>query len=72
MIFVRLEQFEEAITKFQEVVQLEPNNLRARYNLGLANERMGNFNEARKNFEEALKIKPDFEEARKALESLAQ
>ena len=51
-------------------MSLRPADVEARFNLGIALERLGLPGEAGIQFSEALRIKPEFTEARQALEDL--
>lgn len=59
-----------AIPPFERSVEQDPLNPMRRYRLGLAFEKSGQIDAARRSFQEALKLKPDFPELKKALESL--
>jgi tetratricopeptide (TPR) repeat protein len=54
---------DEAITHFQDALQIKPDFADAHYNLGTALLRKGRVDEAISHFQKALQIKPDFAEA---------
>jgi len=62
---------EEAIECYLEALALEPENAAVHYNLGVACIISGQFRRATEAFDTALKIAPDFEEARQGREQLA-
>jgi Flp pilus assembly protein TadD len=51
-------------------LELNANNPEAHFNLGYALSRLGRIDEARLHFAEALRLKPNYTEARKQLEML--
>lgn len=53
-------QYHEAKEVFKKIVEIEPNNYRAHYNLGIANFNLDNIEKAKQCYEKALKIKPDY------------
>jgi Flp pilus assembly protein TadD len=60
-------QTDEAISQFQEVIRLKPDDAEARYNLGIAFGRKGQIDEAISQFQEAIRLKSDYAEARNNL-----
>jgi tetratricopeptide (TPR) repeat protein len=56
----------EAHRAFAETVRYDPANVEAHYNLGLTYAAMGRNTEALRHFDAAVKLKPDFTEARTA------
>jgi tetratricopeptide (TPR) repeat protein len=52
--------YEEAQQIFKRITELNPNNYRAHYNLGIAYFNLNKLEKAKKSFETALKIKPDY------------
>ena len=74
--FLRIGEYDRAITRFDNVIRSNPNDAkaysfagRARFNLGLAYFRKGEWNEAIECFEEAIRIKPNDTEARRLLDN---
>jgi tetratricopeptide (TPR) repeat protein len=61
---------EQAITLYRQGLGVCPDDDVAHYELGRALADAGRFGEAEKSFEEALKINPDFTEARKQLDAI--
>ncbi|MHA1931790.1 MAG: tetratricopeptide repeat protein [Promethearchaeota archaeon] len=53
-------QYDEAEKIFKRIIQIEPNNYRAHYNLGIANFNLENIEQAKQCYEEAIRIKPDY------------
>src|SRR5580704_4880359 len=66
---LRFEQqkWDEAAHSYQKVIELDPKNRTAQYNLGLVLERQANFEDASKAFEAALAIDPKRWQARLGL-----
>jgi len=60
----------EAIEHYEQVAHLTPESPMAQYNLGVALEQVGRAQEASQHYELALRIKPDFVQARNALARL--
>lgn len=54
-------EHEKAAVCFKRIIELDPNNYRAYYNLGITYYNLGNMDLALKMCENALKIKPDYE-----------
>ena len=52
--------FSKANEVFERIINLEPDNYRAHYNLGIAFFNIGDINNAKNSFEKALEIKPDY------------
>lgn len=61
------QNFEAALSEFQEAVSSMPNDAAIRYNLGRARLAVGDRDEAIAEFQHALRISPDYEKARAAL-----
>lgn len=55
-------RFDEAVAAWNEALNLNPSDSRARYNLGIALARTGRFNEAIAEYQKALEINPVFAE----------
>jgi tetratricopeptide (TPR) repeat protein len=53
-------RFEESINYFKRIIEIDPNNYRAYYNLGISYFSIGLFEEALKAYNKALEIKPDY------------
>lgn len=53
-------QYHESKEIFERVIQIDPDNYRAHYNLGIANFNLENIEQAKQCYEEAIKIKPDY------------
>ncbi len=53
-------QYAKAKEIFKRIVDIDPNNYRAHYNLGIANFNLENIEQAKLCYEEAIKIKPDY------------
>ena len=62
---------ELAVRAFEQSVAKEPDNPMFHYHLGLAHIRNGNLVRGRRSFEAALKLKPDYADAQRALKSVA-
>jgi Flp pilus assembly protein TadD len=60
----------EAIENYREALRLNADNPEANFNLGMALLREGKREEARSRLTEALRLKPDYAEARMRLEVL--
>ncbi|MBY8984297.1 MAG: tetratricopeptide repeat protein [Candidatus Lokiarchaeota archaeon] len=53
-------QYNEAKDVFKRILQIDPKNYRAHYNLGITNFNLENIDEAKQCYEEAIRIKPDY------------
>ncbi|MGQ4876919.1 MAG: tetratricopeptide repeat protein [Promethearchaeia archaeon] len=53
-------EYKKAKSCFEKILELEPNNYRAHYNLGIALFNLENFDGALKSYYKALEIKPDY------------
>jgi len=53
-------RFEESINQFKRLIEIDQNNYRAHYNLGIAYFNIGLFEDALKAYNKALEIKPDY------------
>ncbi|MFX0080894.1 MAG: tetratricopeptide repeat protein [Candidatus Hodarchaeota archaeon] len=53
-------QFKKAKELFKRIIEIDSNNYRAHYNLGIANFNLDKFEKAKECYEEAIKIKPDY------------
>lgn len=53
-------QHEKAADCFKRIIELEPDNYRAHYNLGISYQYLGEMNLALKECNEAIRLKPDY------------
>ena len=53
-------RFEESINYFKRIIEIDPNNYRAYYNLGISYSSLNDDDEALKAYETAIEIKPDY------------
>jgi tetratricopeptide (TPR) repeat protein len=53
-------QYEKAKDMFKRIIEIDPTNYRAHYNLGIANFNLNNLEKAKECYEEAVRIKPDY------------
>ena len=53
-------EFEKSIKYFNKILEIDPNNYRAIYNIGIAHFNMGDMNNAMRAYNNAIKIKPDY------------
>jgi len=58
---------DEAIYHYRQALQIDSNNPGTHFNLGIALAKKGEIKEAIENFRQAVNLKPDYEEARRAL-----
>jgi tetratricopeptide (TPR) repeat protein len=63
-------KFDEAIAEFKKVLELNPSNAEAFYNIGLIKEVSNLSNEAKDMYSKALAINPDYKIARDRLNKL--
>jgi Flp pilus assembly protein TadD len=59
-----------AVRPFEEAIAMDPENPTYRYHLGLAYSKTGDSTRARQALQAALRLKPDFVEARRELDAL--
>lgn len=64
-------RFDDAVREYEIVLRSDPKDATAHYNLGVLYLKKGLKGKARTEFEATLKLRPDFQDARKALERLA-
>ena len=64
--------YNSAIGLFKEAIKKEPENATYNYHLGLAYARNGQASQARQQLDRVLKIKPDYSEADKLRQALAE
>jgi Flp pilus assembly protein TadD len=69
-VYFRRELPALAISAFRASIELDPRNPTYHYHLGLALAKNGNPDDARKAVEAALKLKPDFTDAQRLLQTL--
>ena len=53
-------EYTKAKNNFKRIIEIDPNNYRALYNLGIAYFNLGNLSKAESAYEQAIKIKPDY------------
>jgi len=53
-------RYEKAKDMFKRIIEIDPANYRAHYNLGIANFNIDEIEKAKECYEEALRIKPDY------------
>ena len=63
-------KYDQAVAEFKKVLELNPNNAEAYYNIGLINETSNNTDEAKKMYSKVLSINPDYKTAREKLNRL--
>ena len=69
---MRAGRLPEAIARYQEAVQIRPDDAAARDSLGFALMRAGHLDDAVTQFREALRLRPDDAEAQANLRALAR
>jgi len=62
--------FNEAVDEFKKVIEINPGNAEAYYNLGLISESENKIDEAKEFYSRAVSIKPDYKIAKEKLEKL--
>ena len=60
-------KYEEAIYHYEQELKITPDNPGTHFNLGIALAIKGNLKEAAEHFRQAIDLKPDYEDARRAL-----
>ncbi|MDR2860688.1 MAG: tetratricopeptide repeat protein [Elusimicrobiota bacterium] len=63
-------KFEEAVAEFKKVLEINPSNAEAYYNIGLINESSNKLEEAKEMYARALQIREDYKIAREKLNKL--
>ena len=63
-------KYEEAVCEFQKVLEINPKNAEAYYNIGLIKESANKTDEAKEMYAKALKIQNDYKLAREKLNKL--
>ena len=71
LIYLDLNDFEQARKQFDLAIQFSPTHIRAYFYRGLASEFLGNKAAAQQDYEQALRMAPDFELAREQLDGLS-
>lgn len=64
-------RYDEAVVLLRHLTELEPTNERARYNLGIVYRSRGDTRQAAAEFAAALRIRPDYADASRALSEMA-
>ena len=70
--FAKEEKLKEAIEQWEESIKLNPSNYKAHYNLGIAYLHTGHPGKATAKLRQAVKINPQYQAARIALEKVSQ
>lgn len=68
----RLNRYERAISNYRKALRIDPKDHNIHYNFGKAWQEAKDYKSARRSYETALSLKPDFPEAKKALEMLEE
>ena len=55
-----IQEYEKSIINFNKIIEIEPDNYRAIYNLGISYFNLGKIDKAMKAYNDAIKIKPDY------------
>lgn len=63
-------KYDEAVAEFKKVLELNPSNAEAYYNIGLINESSNKTDEAKEMYSKALSLKGDYKTARERLNKL--
>ncbi|MBN1673580.1 MAG: tetratricopeptide repeat protein [Kiritimatiellae bacterium] len=71
-LFAQQQRFDLAVAHFSQALGIAPGNAGTHFNLGRALAARGQRQEALAHFSDALRIRPDFEQARTALDALGQ
>jgi tetratricopeptide (TPR) repeat protein len=61
-------KYDEAIYHYEQELEIAPDNSGTHFNLGIALAMKGNLKEAEENFRQAINLKPDYKEAKRALQ----
>ena len=64
---MHFKKYDEAIYHYRQALQIDSNNPGTHFNLGIALAKKGELKEAIEHFRQAINLKPDYEEALKAL-----
>jgi Flp pilus assembly protein TadD len=63
-------KYDEAVSEFKKVLEINPGNAEAYYNIGLIKESSNQTDEAREMYSKALAVKPDYKIVRVRLNKL--
>ncbi|MGK7942276.1 MAG: tetratricopeptide repeat protein [Crocosphaera sp.] len=63
ILYTANKDYEEALSAFENVLEIKPNNVDAWYNRGYVLDKLGSLEEAISSFDKTLEIKPDYYEA---------
>jgi tetratricopeptide (TPR) repeat protein len=63
-------KYDEAVSEFKKVLEINPGNAEAYYNIGLIKESSNQMDEAREMYSKALAVKPDYKIVRVRLDKL--
>jgi Flp pilus assembly protein TadD len=63
-------KYDEAVSEFKKVLEINPGNAEAYYNIGLIKESSNQMDEAREMYSKALAVKPDYKIVRVRLNKL--
>ncbi|OEG71112.1 hypothetical protein ATZ36_16275 [Candidatus Endomicrobiellum trichonymphae] len=63
-------KYDEAVSEFKKILEINPGNAEACYNIGLIKESSNQMDEAREMYSKALAVKPDYKIARVRLNKL--
>jgi tetratricopeptide (TPR) repeat protein len=64
------DKYDEAVSEFKKVLEINPGNAEAYYNIGLIKESSNQMDKAREMYSKALAIKPDYKIVRVRLNKL--
>jgi len=64
---MHFKKYDEAIYHYRQALQNAPNNSGTHFNFGIALAKKGEIKEAIEHFRQAIYLKPDYEDARRAL-----
>jgi len=64
---MHFKKYDEAVYHYRQALQFDPNNSGTHFNFGIALAKKGELKEAIEHFRQAIYLKPDYEEARRAL-----
>jgi tetratricopeptide (TPR) repeat protein len=70
-VYMRLKDFEMAIARYEKLLELEPSNSNAMFNLGVAYQYAGESAKARSAWEKVLSIDPNYADAQAAIQGLS-